>query len=66
MVSTIILLGNPLLGSGLVQSEMSWRACGPRNLMKMVQSKIVRARSGEVATLNRAVEAVEMSDPECA
>jgi len=32
----------------LAQPEMSCRACGPRNLMKMVQSKMITARSSEV------------------
>ena len=40
------------------------RADGPRNLIKMAQHKMVTAWSCEVATLNGAVEAVEMSDPE--
>ena len=43
---------------------MSFRAYGPRNLMKIVQSKIGTARSGEVELSVEKIEAVEMSDPE--
>ena len=31
-------------------SSLSFRACGPQNLMKFTQSKIVTVRSGEVAS----------------
>ena len=48
----------------LVQPEMSFRAYGPRNLMKIAQSKIRTARSSEVEFSLEKVEAVEMSDPE--
>jgi uncharacterized protein with FMN-binding domain len=43
---------------------MSFRAYGPRNLMKIAQIKIVTAQSSEVDTLTGESEAVEMSDPE--
>jgi hypothetical protein len=39
-------------------------ACGPRNLMKIGQSKMVTAGSSEVDSLTGEAEAVEMSDPE--
>ena len=44
--------------------EMSFRAYGPRNLMKIAQSKIRTSRSSEVEFSLEKVEAVEMSDPE--
>jgi hypothetical protein len=48
----------------LAQREMSFRAYGPRNPMKIAQSKICAARSSEVEFSLDEVEAVEMSDPE--
>jgi hypothetical protein len=51
-------------GTVLAQPEMSFRAYGPRNPMKIAQSKIRAARSSEVEFSLDEVEAVEMSDPE--
>ena len=50
--------------SVVAQPEMSFRAYGPRNPMKIAQSKIRAARSSEVEFSLDEVEAVEMSDPE--
>ena len=54
------LMGLPALR----RAEMSLRACGPRNLMKIAESMMLTARSSEIESLNGEVEAVEMSDPE--
>jgi hypothetical protein len=51
-------------GCVLARREMSFRAYGPRNPMKIAQSKIRAARSSEVEFSLDEVEAVEMSDPE--